>query len=66
MTEQKMKQINAWLKKVNKGKLEMQEKMVSKGFIACCFGVFKSITIMTAVAICAARFGFFTSFNAKL
>ena len=23
-----MKQINAWLKKVNKGKLEMQEKMV--------------------------------------
>ena len=28
MTEQKMKQINAWLKKVNKGKLEMHEKMV--------------------------------------
>lgn len=27
MTEQKMQQINAWLKKVNKGKLEMQEKM---------------------------------------
>ena len=27
MTEQKMKQINAWLKKVNKGKLEMHEKM---------------------------------------
>ena len=23
-----MQQINAWLKKVNKGKLEMQEKMV--------------------------------------
>lgn len=28
VTEQKMQQINAWLKKVNKGKLEMQEKMV--------------------------------------
>ena len=28
MTEQKMQQINTWLKKVNKGKLEMQEKMV--------------------------------------
>lgn len=28
MTEQKMQQINAWLKKVNKNKLEMQEKMV--------------------------------------
>lgn len=28
MTERKMQQINAWLKKVNKGKLEMQEKMV--------------------------------------
>ena len=27
MTEQKMQQINVWLKKVNKGKLEMQEKM---------------------------------------
>lgn len=27
MTEQKMQQINAWLKKVNKSKLEMQEKM---------------------------------------
>lgn len=27
MTEQKMQQINAWLKKVNKGKLEMHEKM---------------------------------------
>ena len=27
MTEQKMQQINAWFKKVNKGKLEMQEKM---------------------------------------
>ena len=28
MTEQKMKQINAWFQKVNKNKLEMQEKMV--------------------------------------
>ena len=28
MTEQKMKQINAWFQKVNKIKLEMQEKMV--------------------------------------
>ena len=27
MTEQKMQQINAWLKRINKGKLEMQEKM---------------------------------------
>lgn len=27
MTERKMKQINDWLKKVNKNKLEMQEKM---------------------------------------
>ena len=27
VTEQKMQQINAWLKKVNKSKLEMQEKM---------------------------------------
>ena len=27
MTEQKMQQINAWFKKVNKGKLEMHEKM---------------------------------------
>lgn len=27
MTEQKMQQINAWLKRVNKSKLEMQEKM---------------------------------------
>lgn len=27
MTEQKMQQINAWLKKVNKAKLEMREKM---------------------------------------
>ena len=25
MTEQKMQQINAWLKRINKGKLEMQE-----------------------------------------
>ena len=30
MTEQKMQQINTWLKKVNKGKLEMQEKMVDR------------------------------------
>lgn len=28
MTDQKMLQINTWLKNVNKGKLEMQEKMV--------------------------------------
>lgn len=27
MTEQKMQQINAWLKRINNGKLEMQEKM---------------------------------------
>lgn len=27
MTEQKMKQINAWIKRVNKNKLEMQDKM---------------------------------------
>lgn len=27
MTERKMKQINDWLKRVNKNKLEMQEKM---------------------------------------
>ena len=29
MTEQKMQQINAWLKRINKGKLEMQEKMAT-------------------------------------
>lgn len=27
MTEQKMQQINAWLKRINKNKLDMQEKM---------------------------------------
>ena len=27
MTEQKIQQINAWFKKVNKSKLEMQENM---------------------------------------
>lgn len=27
MTEKKMKQINAWIKRVNKNKLEMQDKM---------------------------------------
>lgn len=27
MTEQKMKQINAWFQKVNKNKLEMQDKL---------------------------------------
>lgn len=27
MTEQKMQQINAWLKRINKDKLGMQEKM---------------------------------------
>ena len=26
MTEQKMQQINAWLKRINKGKLEMQDR----------------------------------------
>lgn len=31
MTEQKMQQINAWLKKVNKSKLEMQDKMAIAG-----------------------------------
>lgn len=31
MTEQKMQQINAWFKKVNKGKLEMQDKMAIAG-----------------------------------
>lgn len=28
MTEQKMKQINAWLSKIDKNNLEMQDKMV--------------------------------------
>ena len=28
MTEQKMQRINAWLKKADKNKLEIQEKMV--------------------------------------
>ena len=31
MTEQKMKQINAWFQKVNKNKLEMQDKMAIAG-----------------------------------
>lgn len=31
VTEQKMQQINAWFKKVNKGKLEMQDKMAIAG-----------------------------------
>lgn len=28
MTEQKMKRISAWMQRVNKSKLEMQEKMI--------------------------------------
>ena len=31
MTEQKMQQINAWFQKVNKIKLEMQDKMAIAG-----------------------------------
>lgn len=31
MTEQKMKRINAWLQKVNKNNLEMQDKMAIAG-----------------------------------
>jgi hypothetical protein len=31
LTEQKMKQINAWFQKVNKNKLEMQDKMAVAG-----------------------------------
>lgn len=31
MTEQKMQQINIWLKKVNKNKLEMQDMMAIAG-----------------------------------
>mgnify|MGYP001752994622 FL=1 len=31
MTEQKMQQINAWFQKVNKNKLEMQDKMAIAG-----------------------------------
>ncbi len=31
MTEQKMKQINAWIQRVNKNKLEMQDKMAIAG-----------------------------------
>ena len=31
VTEQKMKQINAWFQKVNKIKLEMQDKMAIAG-----------------------------------
>ncbi len=31
MTEQKMKQINAWMQRVNKNKLEMQDKMAIAG-----------------------------------
>ena len=31
MTEQKMKQINAWMQRVNKNKLEMQDKMALAG-----------------------------------
>lgn len=31
MTEQKMKQINSWFQKVNKNKLEMQDKMAIAG-----------------------------------
>ena len=31
MTEQKMQRINAWFQKVNKNKLEMQDKMAIAG-----------------------------------
>ena len=31
MTEKKMKQINAWIQRVNKNKLEMQDKMAIAG-----------------------------------
>ncbi len=31
MTEQKMKQINAWLQRVNKNKLKMQDKLAIAG-----------------------------------
>ena len=31
MTEQKMKQINTWMQRVNKEKLEMQDKMAIAG-----------------------------------
>lgn len=31
MTEQKMKQINAWMQRVNKNKLEMQDKLAIAG-----------------------------------
>lgn len=31
MTKQKMKQINAWIQRVNKNKLEMQDKMAIAG-----------------------------------
>ena len=31
MTEQKMKQINAWMQRVKKDKLEMQDKMAIAG-----------------------------------
>ncbi|MCM1221467.1 MAG: hypothetical protein NC548_44010 [Lachnospiraceae bacterium] len=31
MTEQKMKQINTWMQRVNKNKLEMQDKMAIAG-----------------------------------
>lgn len=31
MTEQKMKQISSWFQKVNKNKLEMQDKMAIAG-----------------------------------
>lgn len=31
MTEQKMQQINAWFQKINKNKLEMQDKMAIAG-----------------------------------
>ncbi len=31
MTEKKMKQINAWIQRVNKNKLEVQDKLVIAG-----------------------------------
>lgn len=31
MTEQKIQQINAWFQKINKNKLEMQDKMAIAG-----------------------------------